>query len=193
MRVDLVKQVNSSFLSCEKDIEIILKKLFVESGQASEDLKRLLIINNKNCLDDRTSEVFRKALKEKGSIKKLFEEGYIRLTPKIHFEENEEVKSYILITIDGFSPNVHNPEFRDCNIIFDVICHTDYWDIGNFRQRPLKILGYIDGILNKSKLAGIGTIDFLIAEELVLNNQLSGYTLMYRAVHGSDDVIPIEE
>ena len=193
MRVDLVKQVNSSFLSYEKDIEIILKKLFVESGQASEDLKRLLIINSKNCLDDRESEVFRKAIREKGSIKKLFEDGYIRLAPNIKFGENEDVKSYILISVDGFSENTTNPEFRDCNIVFDIICHTDSWDLGNFRQRPLKIMGYIDGILNKSKLAGIGNIEFLIAEKMILNSQLSGYTLMYRAVHGSDDIIPIEE
>ena len=193
MRVDLVKRINSSFLSYEKDIEKILRKLFIESGEASENLKRLLIINNKKCLDDRTSEVFIKALEEKGNIKKLFDEGYIRLSPKISFGENEDVKAYILISMDGFSANATNPEYRDCNIIFDIICHTDYWDIGNFRQRPLKIMGCIDGILNNEKLAGIGTLEFLVAEKMILNSQLSGYTLIYRAVHGSDDIIPIEE
>ena len=40
---------------------------------------------------------------------------------------------------------------------FDIICHTDYWNLGDYRLRPLKIAGYIDGILNKSKLTGIGT------------------------------------
>ena len=30
MRKDLVKKIESSFLSCEKDVETILKKLFVE-------------------------------------------------------------------------------------------------------------------------------------------------------------------
>lgn len=193
MRVDLVKQVNSSFLSCEKDIEVILKKLFVGAGSASEDLKRLLLINNKNCLDDRESEVFKKALKEKGSIGNLFKEGYIRLAPKIEFGENEDIKSYILITFNNFTENDTNPEFRDCTITFDVICHTDYWDLGNFRQRPLKIIGYLDGILNKEKLTGIGTLNFLGVNELVFNNELSGYSLMYQATHGSDDEIPIEE
>lgn len=193
MRVDLVKQVNSSFLSCEKDIEVILKKLFVEAGSASEDLKRLLLINNKNCLDDRESGVFKKALKEKGSIGNLFKEGYIRLAPKIEFGENEDIKSYILITFNNFTENDTNPEFRDCTITFDVICHTDYWDLGNFRQRPLKIIGYLDGILNKEKLTGIGTLNFLGVNELVFNNELSGYSLMYQATHGSDDEIPIEE
>ena len=82
-----------------------------------------------------------------------------------------------------------NPEFRDCTISFDVICHTDYWDIGNYRMRPVKILGYIDGILNNEKLSGIGTLNFMGANELILDENLSGYTLMYRAVHGSDDKI----
>ena len=29
--------------------------------------------------------------------------------------------------------------------------------------------------------------------ELILNENLSGYTLMYRAVHGTDDVIPSQD
>ena len=41
----LPKDFQSSFLSCEKDIEIILKRLFVTSKPYSDDLKRLLVIN----------------------------------------------------------------------------------------------------------------------------------------------------
>ena len=43
----------SSFLSCEKDLEAILRKLFVESQPFSNDLKRLLVINAKDCLDNK--------------------------------------------------------------------------------------------------------------------------------------------
>ena len=39
----------SSFLSCEKDAEIILRKLFIESRPYSDDLKRLLVINTPDC------------------------------------------------------------------------------------------------------------------------------------------------
>ena len=59
-------------------------------------------------------------------------------------------------------------------------------------MRPLKIAGYIDGLLNKSKLSGIGTLNFLGCSELVLGDVLSGYCLMYSATHGSDDFIPAE-
>lgn len=193
MRVDGIKQIKSSFLSCEKDVETILKKLFVENRNASEDLKRLLIINTKNCLDDRESKVIYKTLQEKGSVAKMREEGYIRLTPRVEMEEHEDVKSYILISFDNFTPNRTNPEFRDCTVTFDVVCHTEYWDLGNFRLRPLKILGYIDGILNEERLSGIGTLNFLGARELILSPELSGYSLMYEAIHGSDDLIPPEE
>jgi hypothetical protein len=54
-------------------------------------------------------------------------------------------------------------------------------------MRPLKIAGYIDGILNNSKLTGIGTFQFMGCNELILNPELAGYTLSYWAVHGSDD------
>ena len=44
----LTKPLSSSFLSCEKDAETIIKKLFVSSKPFSDDLKRLLIINTKD-------------------------------------------------------------------------------------------------------------------------------------------------
>jgi hypothetical protein len=55
--------------------------------------------------------------------------------------------------------------------------------------RPLKICGYIDGILNNAKLSGIGELSFKGCSKIVLDEKLSGYSLMYEAVHGSDDYI----
>lgn len=192
MRKDLVKtNFKSSFLSCEKDAETILRKLFIESRPHSDELKRLLVINTKDCLDNKTSTIYNDKIKNM-SLAKLIEEGYIRLSPKLKFGEHEEVKSYIIISFDNFTQS-SNPEFRDCTVNFDIICHTDCWDIGNYRIRPLKICGFIDGILDDVKLSGIGTFQFLGCNELVLDENLSGYTLMYQAVHGSDDLIPSEE
>lgn len=179
----------SSFLSCEKDAETIIKKLFVESRPYSDELKRLLVINTKDCLDNTSNEVYSKKIKEM-TVAKLREDGYIKLEPKIRFPEHEEIKSYIIISFDNFTPNAKNPQFRDCTVNFDIICHTDYWDIGNYRIRPLKICGYIDGLLNNIKLSGIGTFQFAGCNQLILDENLSGYTISYRAIHGSDDVIP---
>ena len=181
---------NSSFLSCEKDTESIIRKLFVDSKPYSDMLKRLLLINTPDCLNDMTNQVYIDKIKNT-SIKDLREQGYIRLEPKIKLKENEEVKSYIVISFDNFVPNATNPEFRDCVVMIDILCHTDYWDVGNFRLRPLKIAGYIDGILNESRLSGIGKFQFMGCNELVLSEELSGYCLMYSATHGSDDEIPV--
>lgn len=179
----------SSFLSCEKDLESILRKLFVESQPYSNQLKKLLVINAKDCLDNKTSQVYNNAIKDM-SLAKLREQGYIKFEPKIKMPEHEDIKSYLVISFDNFKSNYNNPQFRDCNVFIDVLCHTDYWDLGGFRVRPLKICGYIDGILNNARLSGIGTFQFSGCNELVLDETLSGYTLSYTAIHGTDDVLP---
>ena len=179
----------SSFLSCEKDLESILRKLFVESQPYSNQLKRLLVINTKDCLDNKDSQVYKNVIKDM-SLAKLREEGYIKIEPKIKMPEHEDIKSYLIISFDNFRTNINNPQFRDCNVYIDVLCHTDYWDLGGFRVRPLKICGYIDGILNNARLSGIGTFQFSGCNELVLDETLSGYTLSYSAIHGTDDVLP---
>ena len=183
-----VGEFKSSFLSCEKDTEAIINKLFVESAPYSDYLKRLLVINTNDCLNDMTNPKYLEKIKSM-SIQELKKQKYIRFSPTLEMGENEECKSYILITFDNFAPSATNPYFRDCVIEIDIVCHTEYWDIGNFRQRPLKIAGYIDGILNNTKLSGLGTLNFVGCNEIVLNQNLSGYCLMYSAVHGNDDLI----
>lgn len=185
------ENLKSSFLSCEKDAEEIVKKLLVDSRPYSDELKRLLLINNKDCLDDRTNETYKKIIKET-SVADMIDKGYIRLKPQIQMEENQEVMNYIVLSFDNFTPT-SNLHYRDCVVEIDILSHIEHWDIGNFRQRPIKIMGYIDGILNECKLTGIGTLNFIGANEIVLSEELAGYCLMYRAVHGDDDLIPPEE
>ena len=86
----------------------------------------------------------------------------IRVIPKIQIDE--EVESYVIIT-------------------FDIICHMDTWVMNGYQLRPYKIMGEIDGMLNNQKLNGIGTTEFVSANQLLLNNELGGYTLMYRVVN----------
>ena len=184
-------EFKSSFLSCEKDAEAIVRKLFVDSRPYSDYLKRLLLINTPDCLNDMTNPEYIKII-NKTSVQDLHEKQYVRFEPKLLLGENEEVKSYIRISFDHFTPS-KNLEFRDCIVEIDIICHPEYWNLGNYRMRPLKIAGYIDGILNKCKLSGIGTLQFLGCNELVLDENLAGYCLMYSATHGSDDYIEDEE
>ena len=190
-RKNFVGDFDSSFLSCEKDTELIIKKLFVDSRPYSDELKRLLLINTKDCLDDRTNPVYIEKI-QNTSIGDLIEQGYIRLKPQIAMGENQEVMSYLRISYDNFTPTT-NLHYRDCIVMIDILCHIDAWDIGNFRQRPLKIAGYIDGILNDNKLTRIGTLEFVGCNEIVLSENLAGYCLAYRAVHGDDDLIESDQ
>ena len=191
-RKNFVGDFDSSFLSCEKDTELIIKKLFVDSRPYSDELKRLLLINTKDCLDDRTNPIYIEKI-QNTSIGDLIEQGYIRLKPQIAMGENQEVMSYLRISYDNFTPNANNTYYRDHIIEIDIICHIEKWDLGNFRLRPLKIAGYIDGILDQAKLAGIGTLDFITCNEIVLSEDLAGYCLMYRTVNADDDKIESEE
>ena len=179
-----LSSIKSSFYSCEKDAETIIKKLFIDSQPYSDELKRLLVINTKDCLD-KNNENYRKIV-EKISVKDIIEQNYFTLVPKVQLKEHEDIKSYIILSFDNFMPTT-NPEYRDCTVTFDILCPTEYWNLGNYQLRPMKIMGIIDGILNECKLSGIGTLQFMSASELILNENLAGYTLMFQAVHGNDD------
>lgn len=180
------KPLTSSFLSCEKDAELILQKLFIDSCQHGEILKKLLVVQAPDVLDKNydVSEY---------TVKKLIDEDYINMNPLIKLPEHDQIKAFIGLHFDNFTPNVTNPEFRDSIIQFDVVCHHDYWNLGNYRQRPFKILGQIDGILNKNKLTGIGRIGFVGCNKTVLNEDWSAFALTYMAIHGSEDKIPFDE
>lgn len=208
MRKDLVKTqpLYSSFLSCDKDTETIIKTLFVDSKPYSDILKRLLVVNKPDCLDMENSD-YQKLVDSK-SLGKLIEEGYIRLNPKIARSEFENIRSFILVTFDSFSPNRSNPEFRDCTVNFDIICYMDEWCLDDYKIRPLAIVGYIDGILNSLtdknkltvrstgnniKMSGYGAYKFLGCNLAVLNEDISMYTLSYRAEHFTEDVEKIGE
>ena len=127
MQRNALPPIQSSFLSCEKDMELILNKLFVDSQNYSRWLKILLIINTKDCLD--TSITKYDEIVDRYSVAELHKKQYIRTTPRLEFNEHEDVQSYILVSFDNFTTNSHNQEFRDCMINFDIICNTKQWDL----------------------------------------------------------------
>ena len=82
-----VGEFKSSFLSCEKDMEAIVKKLFVDSRPHSDMLKRLLLINTPDCLYDMTNQAYIDKIRDT-SVKEMRDKGYILLEPKIKQKEN---------------------------------------------------------------------------------------------------------
>ena len=169
-------KVKSSFLSIEKDFALIANEML-----KNQDLMKLIYYTQPDCLkaDDLTQEQIFSLLNNQ-----------IRIVPKIDITEH--CPNQVIITFDHFIPNANNPEFRDCTVSFDVLCHPDHWNLGNFQLRPYKIIGQIDAMFNNKKLTGIGTLQFLGCDNLVLNEQLMGLTASYSAVHGVEDVLPVE-
>ena len=160
----------SSFLSTEKDMNLIVSAML-----KNERLKRLIhytsrdALNRKNLTEDESLELFGKNIK---TVPKLSVDG--------------SVLNYIIISFDNFTPS-GNPEFRDNIIEFDIICHFDQWQLQDFALRPYKIAGEIDSMFNGKHLTGIGELNFLGANQIILTDEFAGLCLMYSAVHGEED------
>ena len=171
MKIESYRQPKSSFLSVEKDLGI-LTDLFLRNKR----LKKMLYYTTRdplaeaNLTDEQTYSMFG---------------NQIKIVPKLQIDK--EVLNYIIISFDNFTRNATNPEFRDNIISFDIICHFDQWQLKDFQLRPYRIAAEIDSMINEQHLTGIGTLHFLGANQIILNDEFAGISLMYQAIHGEED------
>lgn len=161
---------HSSFLSVEKDMEIIVNCLLNNNR-----LKRLLFYTTPDALD-------KPDITDEQTIDMIGKQ--IKNIPKVQIDK--ELLNYVIISFDNFT-ETSNPEFRDNTISFDIICHFDQWQLKDFKLRPYKIAAEIDSLINDKKMSGIGRIQFVGASQIVLNDEFAGLTLIYKAVHGGED------
>ena len=161
----------SSFLSAEKDMGIIVNTML-----KNERLKKMLYYTTKDCLN-------KASLSEDESLE-LFGKN-IKIVPKLSIDGS--VLNYIIISFDNFTPNGTNPEFRDNIIEFDIICHFDQWHMKDFELRPYKIAAELDTMFDGQHLTGIGDLQFMGANQMILNDEFAGLCVMYAAVHGEED------
>lgn len=160
----------SSFLSVEKDTELLINKIL-----ANKRLQKYLYYTEKDPLSkpnltaDQALELF---------------DNNIKIVPKIYVDRS--VLQYIIIQFDNFTPS-SNPEFRDNTIEFDIICHFDQWKIKDFQLRPIRIAAEIDSMLDNKRLTGIGKVEFIGASNILLTDEYAGICLMYRTYHGEED------
>ena len=161
----------SSFLSTDKDLSLIFQKIM-----GNQRLVKMLYYTEKDCLKapDLTMDEIQSMIHKQ-----------LKIVPNLTI--TEECPNFVIVTFDNFIPNASNPQFRDCTINFDILCHPDHWNLGNFQLRPHKIAGEIDAMFDNQYLTGIGTVQFAGGNNLVLNDQLMGMSLMYRTVHGDED------
>lgn len=165
----------SSFLSVEKDMGIITSEML-----KNDRLKRLLFYTSEDALDrpnlnsEQSAGLFGKQIKN---------------IPKLYVDSS--VLAYIIINFDNFIPNATNPEFRDNIVEFDIICHFDQWKLKDFQLRPYRIAAEIDSMFDGKHLTGIGLLEFIGANQIVLTDEFAGLCLMFRAVHGEEDKAPM--
>ena len=171
MKKQIYTYPKSSFLSTEKDMNIIVDMIF-----KNDRLKKLLYYTTKDCMN-------KPNLTEDESLA-LFGKQ-IKLVPKIYVDGS--VLNYVIVRFKNFEPNASNPEFRDNVIEFDIICHFDQWQLKDFQLRPYKIAAEIDTMFNDKHLTGIGTLEFLGANQILLTDEYAGLCLMYNAIHGEED------
>ena len=103
----------------------------------------------------------------------------ILIVPKV-FDDSTEKMSYVIAVFHNFVVNQMNTEFKVATIRFDIACPYDEWVLNQQSLRPYLIMKEIDNDFNKSKIAGIGTLQFYRAEPLVLTPQIGGYSMYYR-------------
>ena len=48
-------------------------------------------------------------------------------------------------------------------------------------------------MLNEKKLSNLGTLNFLGANQIILNDEFAGISVMYSAIHGEEDKLITEK
>ena len=171
MKIQNYNYPKSSFLSTEKDMNIIVDRMM-----KNERLKKVLYYTSRDCLDkpmlndEQTSELFGK---------------HIKIVPKLYVDGS--VLNYIIVSFDTFTNNRTNPEFRDNIVEFDIVCHFDQWHMKDFQLRPYKIAAELDTMFNDQRLTGIGKLEFVGASQMILTDEYAGLCVMYQAIHGEED------
>lgn len=171
MKIENYQVPKSSFLSAEKDMSII-----VDGMLKNQRLAKLLHYTTPDCLEKPNLSIEeRNALigKEIKNVPKLTVDG--------------SILNYLIVSFDNFTLNNTNPQFRDNVIEFDIICHFNQWELKDFALRPYKIAAELDTMLNGKYLTGIGRVEFLGANQMVLTDEYAGLCLMYAVIHGEED------
>ena len=170
MKIATIDFPHSSFLSVEKDLDIIISKIC-----KNQRLLKLLYYNVPNALaqpalsDDQLEEVIK---------------NNIKIVPKTYVED--EYHNYLIIKFDNFLTGL-NPEFRNNTIEFDILCNYENWQLDGYALRPIKIMAEIDSMFNGARLTGAGLTEFGGATDIIATDQMAGYCIFFNVIHGGED------
>lgn len=156
---------NMNFTQIGKDLQLILEKIVT-----NDNIAKLLYYGEKDALSkDNLS----------ADIKLSMVNDYIRVVPIL--PKDIEAKNYIIIQFDNFSPSSTDPmNYKEFLLTFDIFCNFQNWILDNYQLRPYAIMNEIDKMFNMSKLNSSGPINFVGANSLIINENLLGFSLVYR-------------
>lgn len=162
----------SSLLGMPKDAALIMSKI-----TSNQRILKLLWYN--------TRDWEKKPNVTGEQIKEMFDTKQISSVPKIKIDRAD--KTYLRLTYGSITRNATNPFYRDNTFGIDIVCHYDLWDLGDFEERPYRLAGEIDSILDGSRLSGIGKLEFISCVPYVYDDEFAGTTLTYLAYRGNED------
>ena len=159
---------SESFKNVEKDLSYIVSKI----AEDEQLLKLLSLQENKE--GKLTSEEKREILKE-----------CVHIVPKVD-ELNEKGWSCVVVHFNNFTMNGNNPEYRDKMLIFNIICSFESWNMGDFKLRPYQIAGRLDVLFNNKTLANSYKIEFLTAQNVLVDDEIAGVSMAYQVIYNID-------
>jgi hypothetical protein len=154
-----------NFTSLAVDLQIVMNKII-----KNDNICKLLYYDAPNALSqpnltpDQKSSLIGKA---------------IRVVPVL--EKDDEASNIIIIQFDRFTPNATDDSvYIEFMISFDILCNSKTWIMDDYMLRPYKIMSEINSMFNMSKLRSSGPINFMGASSLLINENLVGYSMVYR-------------
>lgn len=103
----------------------------------------------------------------------------IMIVPKI-WDDSTEKTSYVVALFSDYNLNIFNPDYKTASVRFDIACPYDEWVLNEQSLRPYLIMQEIDDMFNQAQMSGIGTLQFVRADSIVLTPQIGGYSMLYK-------------
>ena len=127
-----------------ENLQKIIKRLI-----SNDELVKLLYYEDQDPLSHPSLNIEEK---QKSVFEKL-----IKTIP--YMGSKDTAKSVIIVYIQRASKNPSNKEFKNVQILIDVIVPLTQWYIKNTNLRPFAILGQIQSSLDEKTINGLGQIN----------------------------------
>ncbi len=115
---------------------------------------------------------------------------YITLVP--YLPKEEEIKSYLIIGFDDFTPTAGTDKAMDYTLSIDVLCHRDLWMMSGLCPRPYLIMNELKKEFHMAKLDTWGPAVFVGAPSLVANDSYMGFSMLF-SMSALEATAPVQE